>query len=378
MRRGLRPLPFFMGLIVTLAALSWAGATVRSERLVDGFVRFHHLMNVVTGYFATARQVRAVVERAAQSNPKVLVIVGGSSTFHGAGQHASLIWTRFLQEHLGSGFRVINFAQMAGGGVDFGNIAAELLLLQSRPVIYVADASIITFTLPLEAAYYRHAIVDAWYRGYLLPHPPRDALISRAVLQDSPLRGAVLGAALDQILNFNDLWNFITYEYAGSVWNHHLRHLSFSARRDLDEGAQMPEYYARVRYNSANLAAEMRAVRSEIHPPDSPHLESVGRVAAQLTPPRLRAVSLVVVNRASPHYFNRLEPSEREAWNAQAQAQCRQLMRHGFNRAIVAADDFDDNDYVDRVHLSVAGGQKLAAKLAPTIRTMATELGYLP
>jgi hypothetical protein len=56
---------------------------------------------------------------------------------HGVGQHESLIWTKFLQRELGPAFRVINFAQRGGSSTDFGNIAAELLLRQSRPVIFV-------------------------------------------------------------------------------------------------------------------------------------------------------------------------------------------------------------------------------------------------
>ena len=39
--------------------------------------------------------------------------------------------------------------------------------------------------------------------------------------------------------------------------------------------------------------------------------------------------------------------------------------------------DFTAKDYVDRIHLSVYGGQKLAAALAPKIEQLASKLGYL-
>src|ERR1700738_575975 len=144
------PLPFFTGLAIGLIGVSWLGATVSSPYLVQSFVRFHQRINVEGGYFPTARQIRSILEARAEQPPRVFVIVAGSSVFHGVGQQASLIWTRFLQEHLGPQFRVINFAQRAGSTADFGNIAAELLLQRSQPVIFVGDASPNSLAAPLE------------------------------------------------------------------------------------------------------------------------------------------------------------------------------------------------------------------------------------
>ena len=171
------------------------------------------------------------------------VIVGGSSVVHGVGQHESLIWTRFLQEDLGSSFRVINLAQRAGSSVDFGNIGAELLLRQGRPVIYVGDASIVRFASYLESSFYRYAMFDAWHRGYLLPWPPRDQLLSEAEWRGpSELRGPALGALLNAYLNFNDLWNFVSYEYANSNWHPLLLTRSFEPRASLADPDLMPEH----------------------------------------------------------------------------------------------------------------------------------------
>jgi hypothetical protein len=39
--------------------------------------------------------------------------------------------------------------------------------------------------------------------------------------------------------------------------------------------------------------------------------------------------------------------------------------------------DYSDDDYIDRIHLSVPGGQKLAAALAPVIQDVAADLGYV-
>jgi lysophospholipase L1-like esterase len=374
----LTPLPFFVGLVLGLLALSWLGSIVESPRLTQSFVRFHQLINVEFGYFPTARQIRAVVERRIKPEPKVYVIIGGNSVEHGVGQHESLIWTRFLQEHLGSSFRVINLAQRAGSSVDFGNIGAELLLRQGRSVIYVGGATLTNFAADLRGSFYRHAVFDAWYRGYLLPWPPRDRLLSEAAWRGpSALRGHALGALLNAYLNFNDLWNFVSYEYANSNWNPLLITRSFEPRASFADPDLMPEQYASLRYRD-DMGHAMRLVRGQILSPTDQRWQRIMALNEQMTPPRLRGVTLAIIHLNSPYYLDRLDPADREAFVAQAYDHARRLREIGFHRAEVPGTDFTADDYVDRVHSSVSGGQKLAARIAPIIRTMATDLGYLP
>jgi hypothetical protein len=125
MRLRLAPLPFFIGLGVGFAVLTWLGGTVESTRLARNFVRFHQNINVESGYFPTARQIRSIIDYPNDRAPQVFVVVGGTSVFHGVGQHESLLWTRLLQKQLGPEFGVFNFAQRAGSMGDFGNIAAD-------------------------------------------------------------------------------------------------------------------------------------------------------------------------------------------------------------------------------------------------------------
>ena len=53
------------------------------------------------------------------------------------------------------------------------------------------------------------------------------------------------------------------------------------------------------------------------------------------------------------------------------------LTRLGFKRTLIPSEDFSEDNYVDRVHLSVSGGQKLAAAVIPAVREIAADLGYL-
>jgi hypothetical protein len=183
MRQKLLPVPFFIGLAVGLAGLSWLGSIVVSTNLTDHFVRFYQLITVEAGYFPTARQVRAIVDKTSDDDSLIYVIVGGSSVLNGAGQHETMIWTSALQEHLGPRFRVINFAQRAGSSSEFGNVAAEYLLRNSKRVIYVSEASTTTYGIALVEARYRHIIFDAWERDFLLPWPPRDELLAESSLK---------------------------------------------------------------------------------------------------------------------------------------------------------------------------------------------------
>lgn len=374
----LSPVPYFLGCVLGLLILSWVGAHVQSSRMAREFVRFHQSINVETDYLPTARQVRTIIEHSRDAAPKVYVIVGGSSVFHGVGQPADAVWTRFLQERLGPDYQVINFAQRGGSAADFGNIAAELLLQQSRPVIFVGDASITNYTVPLQASFYRHLIFDAWHRGYLLPWPPRDRLLSESAWRGpKELRGPALGSILDTALNFNDLWHFVSYEFANSNWNWLLNSSSYEPRSGLPDVSPTVEQFASLRYSS-DRDSVMRIVRSEMLPPIHPHWDGMIQLTEQMVPPSLRAVTLATVDLASPYYLERLAPTERDAFLAQAYAQMQRLQKLGFNRVVVAAKDFTEDDYVDRAHLSVSGGQKLATILAPTIKQIALELKYIP
>ena len=372
------PLPFFVGLAGGLALLSFAGSIVRNGDLVDHFVRFHQLINVEAGYFPTARQVKAIVDKTIDDDSLIYVIIGGDSVFHGVGQHESLLWTRHLQEHLGPRFRVINFAQRAGSPTDFGNVAAEYLLSRSKRVIFVADAGLNPYTKPIAESFYRHVIFDAWQRKLLLSWAPRDKLLSEAAWKGpKAVQEPALGAMLDAYLNFNDFWGFIAFHYANMNWNWLLGERSFQPRSSFNDPELLPEQYALLRYRD-EVDQAMRILRAEIVPPASSIWRNAIDTTEQMVPPRLRDISLVVaICLDSPYYLRRLTAAEREAYLNTARYNAGLLSRIGFNYILFPTLEFADDDYVDRIHLSVSGGKKLADAIAPLVKQMAADLGYL-
>ena len=372
MKLALRPVAFLLGFTVGLLSLAWLGATLESPHLKSDFVHVHQRIDIESGYYMTARQMITIVRSRLSSDTKVYVIVGGSSTLNGVGQQESEIWTRHLQDMLGPQFRVINFAFRAGSMFDSGNVAAEWLLSQSLPVIYIGSG----FEIDPLSQRHGYLLLDAWHRGYLLPWPPRDrALRSAAFSTSDRVRSAALGAALNSYLFFNDFWSYFTYEFATLNWNFLLQ----------------PEWY-RPRYRTgdsegprragssypADFDGEMRKLRAQAAADPQIKRARVGSYVDVAIPARLRMVTLAIVDMWSPYYRNRLDSAMQASLIQQARDMACTLEELGLHRGLAIAADFTADDYVDAVHFSVSGGVKLARSLAPEVTALARKLGYLP
>jgi hypothetical protein len=387
------PGAFFAGLLGGLLGLSWLGSAVQSPHFVAQYVHTHRGLHVESGFHFTGRQVRRLTEAAA-AQAEVVIVIGGTSVFAGTGHESGELWSLGLQAALGPRYRVINFAQMAGNANDFGNIAAEVLLLQNRPVIYLADGWAGHFTIPIPSSRYRATLLDAWHRGLLLPWKPRDEVLQGALLSPE-LRTSALASMLDRYLNFKDLWNFVTYDHVNTILN---PYTLFSG--------PVPSAWYLPRRLYANVAAPgSRRVRPAPAPspgapeadagtagaaphPNDPPPELVATIREkydpdqasglartnQTIPPRLRAVTLAVINLMNPGFHR---PGGRQGELNVANSHIRALEDMGFYKAVVVAEDFDEEDYIDRGHLMASGGRKLVERLAPLIRAMAADLGYL-
>ncbi len=369
----MKPLPFFAGVLVGLAALSWAGAHVRSAEWTRQFTRFHRLINPESNYFPTVRQIEQIVDDGPQD--KVFIIVGGTSVFYGAGQPDAVMWTRRLQRLLGERFRVLNFAQRAGKSNEFGNVAAEILLQRGGRVIYLADGMPNEFAVPYRVAIYKPEIVEAWARGYLIPWQPRDDLFRlRLGLAPDPLQSVLLQATFDRVLNFNDFWNYFEFQIANLNWTPFLADSMFAARaRRHDNEVDVPPPYL---YPDD---LEVRNARSWIIPEDAgARWAYVMGLTEAAIPPELRRITLATIHLSSPRILNQLPADEHAAFVATARKHADELRKAGFAETAISGIDYNERDYVDRAHLSVSGGDKLAAMLAPKVLALAQSLGYVP
>jgi hypothetical protein len=370
---------FLFGLVGTLASLSILGSVLAPPDLAAHFVRFHVGIGIDNDFFATAHDIQAILDAAEKEKPAaaVTVIVGGTSVFQGTSQSEPRIWTERLQQDLGARFRVINLAQRAGRPNDFGNLAAEMLLKQHKPVIYLCDSMNSQFTIPIEASFYLKSVYDAWGRGYLLDWPARDRKMVSGLWSRSPeMRSHAWGARLDRWLNFDGLWSYVAFENGGSVWNKYRALDSITPLRQIKDPEPPPHWYVERGYpKGADDARALEIVRAQIFPPGAAPWAQIRNGIDEQMPGPLRAKTLVVVDLNSPYYLDRLSVAERTAFIDQADRMAAVIQASGFAKAMVVAKDFTDADYADRVHLSVEGGEKLADRLTPEISKLAAELG---
>ena len=87
-------------------------------------------------------------------------------------------------------------------------------------------------------------------------------------------------------------------------------------------------------------------------------------------PSLLRARTVLLLNQNAPVYRRQLSPSER-ARDEIVFAGYAQLWRDHGIACHIAGADFSDADFLDRTHLSAAGGEKLAQLTAGYVRQLA-------
>lgn len=374
-----RPAYFLLGLALSLTGLSILGSILVPPDLTAHFVRFHAKIGNEYNFFPTAHDIRAILDTGAADGQAVTVIVGGTSVFQGTSQAEPEIWTERLQKLLGPAYRVVNFAQRAGRPNDSGNIAAEMLLKQNKPVLFVSDAMPGQFTIPLPYAFFKKELFDAWQRGALLDWPARDQAMRAALWSDNPeLRSAAWEARFDRALNFDGLWGYFSFEIAGTQWNKlsgfdSIKPLRLATDPESTAAWQSTHVYPTGEADQQALQATTQGI---FKTPD--RWQTVRDGVEEQMPTMLRTQSLVVVDLNSPHYIERLDPADHAAFLAQALTMAALLKEMGFARTMIAAEDFTEEDYSDRVHLSASGGAKLAERLAPVIAEMARQRGYAP
>jgi hypothetical protein len=109
---------------------------------------------------------------------------------------------------------------------------------------------------------------------------------------------------------------------------------------------------------------------------DSP--AEVGRLvqgSKEAIPECLRARTLLMLYQHNPLFIDQVDAEARRSYRAAPALLRRGLEEAGFPVAL--APELVPADYVDTLHLSVAGGNKVAAQAAPQVRRLARALGYV-
>jgi hypothetical protein len=381
---------FLGGFCAGLVLMGWLGRRATATDFHPQFTRFFPTISPEANYYPTIDEMCAIV-RARCRPDQILVIVGGNSILQGVWQPADVMWTRRLQEQLGDGYCVINFALRGATPADGGAVVAEVLRTEFPRQIYIANEKAMTGIFPLGNEVYRPIFWQAYFDGRLLSYAPRDFrvkeyLVHRNHRADVP--GIVGGALLDRVLRFDDFWNRMAFERFNTVSSIFAPAppAMFSPRKffrdDEPDGTDIP---LERRYQPAVRETEMIITRGTTvlcydRTPDGWALKpdtqrDLRHRFGEAFPDRLRPRTLLLVGRDSPYYRLALSPEDL-ARDEQGIRDTVALMREFDYAVLDYGADFTDLDYADRTHLSPPGGEKLARKVAAEVIALTEKLGY--
>src|SRR5258706_3444700 len=152
------------------------------------------------------------------------------------------------------------------------------------------------FWIPYAASAYKPELVEAKEQGYLLPWPPRDKLLSlQLTSKPDALQSAHLGAILDKFLHFDDLWNYIAFEFINMNWAPLLALNPYASRSSGHYSELTPDQIAPLRYAYPN-EVEVEAVRSWTIGAADRRWKDIIKITEDTMPTRLRRVTVAAFN----------------------------------------------------------------------------------
>jgi hypothetical protein len=345
------------------------------------------------GYYPTLNEMTAIV-RAKCRPDQILVIIGGDSILLGTWQKEGDIWSKRLQELLGDKYCVINFSFRGGSATDCGAVLAETLRNEFPRQILVADDPPVTNVLAMGSQPYRYVFWQAYYEGDLISYPQREARIREFATLDPNERLRLLETRIsvwfDCAFHYHDLWNWIAMDYFGTVPSPRAPNfpLFLKPRREYPDSEVdgTDAIYNDRHYPSSSLDDEMRIVRGGSiyysRDPDG-HWVLAAATRADISsycdeamPASLKPRTLVLITANSPYYLRRLSADEKRMV-MQSVTDSVDMWRQAGYGSTDFGPDYEDSDFGDRDHLTKLGGWKLAAHVAPEIKSMAGSLGYL-
>jgi hypothetical protein len=383
----LNPVGVFIGICLGFSLMVLAGHWAGKQSLFVAYERSYPLI-APEGYFYPSLNNLTELVSHAVSKRKILVVVGGDSVLLGVGQKKDQLWTKELQRVLGPDFAVVNLAFRGARPTEMGAVVAEALSKKYTRLIYVADAEPMSMLLPLAGGPYAYLNWEAQASGELpkgTPHSDVKAFAANRGAEPST-EGSMRGY-FDFWSHASDLWNYIGYKYLFTVFNS-LKvppERFFEARsssQDLEADVlPIPQRFSlqgqsmRILRTFIDLWVEKDAKGDfRINPGVLAEFERLARVAfSDAFKPR--TLILLVYN--APYFTNQLSKDEYAAYEFAFSQGVSLLQKAGYHSALIGRN-WTDDDFADRAHLTASGGQKMASAIAPEIRSMAVQLGYLP
>jgi hypothetical protein len=349
--------------------------------------RFGLVLGPESSFFPTIRQFVSYALANSGDN-KTIVIVGGSSILNGVGQNSQELWTKKLQEKLGTKYSVLNLGLRSCGTYEGGYFVAEALLKKSKKVIFVTGSPPAGTISPLGFPIYAHLYWDAKYHHLLYDFPERDQAIaeSEKALPDDQwtpdkLNELKLSRMFNTILNFSDFWNTIGYRYFYTIYSPATSSAPFSALKRLPETEGFERFptpepklaMSTIRSNSSNMFDW--DVREHCWQKNTKAWNGFTRTIRTNVAPPLRPNTLVLLMYYNPKYRSQLTQSEQDRDELSYELAETALRNEGLE-AVRAGADYKPEDFRDTKHLSPSGGARLANLVADEVERMAKKLRY--
>jgi hypothetical protein len=397
--RHISPNALIAGVVVSFVGCCLAGWLASRHNPFEHFERFHPLINAESLYYPTAGQVRAL-GRERLDPGKIAVVVGGTSRLQGAGQPEAAVWTRRLQAELGDQFYVLNLAMRAGNTFEFGEPAAEMLLRDHPRLIFVSDNMPGADNADPDGKVYRCFFWDAFYKGWLLPAPRRNARlkeVARKLDEQDQAAGRLtagysemkLRMRLDSALYFTDLWSWVAYRDLFTLWTPQSQRPFTRPRRSMSDNEPEPQPLDR-RFATPYFTAEMEGLRRPLvlpvvgddaegwsEDPGFPFWATYHQALRCSFPDAMRERTVIVFLDCSLHHRNQLSPEEQRLYARLREASIRATEAEGL-AVLAVGDELAEEDYADFLHLAPSGGDKMAVQVAAKVRERARALGYFP
>ena len=393
-RAAWSPRLFLAGFAVGLLACAAAGWRLAHEGYYRDFTRIAGAYQVDNTFTLSAAQMKKLVASQC-ARDRVPVLIGGSSILMGTGQPARHLWSRKLGERLGAGFCVFNLAGPAGALNGFASTTLAMIEDEYPRAYLVSDMTETAVRhSPDGVVSQKYYFWDAYYKGLMPPHALAKMPLSRGDVpaggQPVPAKDAEraeqlrLGARLDSILRFNDLWSYVAYSHFTTYYFHNAGAFQWTARRtwpDRDYEVDFAALRALRQYTepvgspafSSNVERLRRYVDfyfTGLPGPASPiearMAEYESLIRDNVVDATRQRVIMVYVG-VSPYYMDHVGPTVLEAYEALYRRRAQDFARHGFH---VLRPGLRPEDFGDLVHLNALGAEKLAGAVAAKIRDL--------
>src|SRR5262249_5976232 len=153
---------------------------------------------------------------------------------HGVGQSEEGLWTKKLQALLGDRYRVVNLAMRAGGPMEFGGVAAEMVAPDHPKTIFVTSAAITGGDADPCWRFYCYLFWAAVYKG-LLPdddeHREWMVRVRSGRAKDPTFPELQWQMQVDGFAYSRDLWTAVAYRRCSTVWSPMVTGSATRARR---------------------------------------------------------------------------------------------------------------------------------------------------